>query len=140
MADNHRIHASFRLPDRSYLGVVRRDITRLVESWGFDATDTGRVDIVVAELTSNLLKHTPHGGELLVRAMPGGSEAGDEHVATAVEILCLDRGPGMREPARMLEDGVPTAGSAGEGLGAIRRAADVFDLYTQPNHGTALLV
>lgn len=139
MADNHRIHASFRLPDRSYLGVVRRDITRLVESWGFDATDAGRIDIVVSELTSNLLKHTPQGGELLVRALPGDSEEGDGRVVLAVEIIALDHGPGMREPARMLEDGVSTAGSAGQGLGAVRRASEVFDLYSHPSHGTALL-
>ncbi len=140
MADNHRIHASFQLPDRSYLGVVRRDITRLVESWGFDAADTGRIDIVVAELTSNLLKHTLHGGELLVRALPGDSETPPPLTATAVEIIALDTGPGMRDPVRMLEDGTSTAGSAGQGLGAIRRASEVFDLYSHPDHGTALLV
>jgi hypothetical protein len=45
----------------------------------------------------------------------------------------------MREPERMLEDGVSTYGSAGEGLGAIRRQSDIFDLYSLPQVGTVIV-
>lgn len=128
------LHHAFPVPDRSYLGLVRRDVTRLAESWRLDEATVGRLNIVVAELTSNLVKHVPQGGQLLVAPLPDATGA-----PVGVEVIALDAGPGMREPARMMQDGVSTYGSAGEGLGAIRRQADAFDLYTQPGQGTALL-
>lgn len=91
----------------------------------------GKVNIIVSEMLTNLEKHTTQGGELLVKAI-GKPIKG-------IEIISLDNGPGMADPERMLEDGVSTYGSAGEGLGAIRRQSDVFDLYSQPQVGTVIL-
>ncbi|RDC58752.1 SpoIIE family protein phosphatase [Adhaeribacter pallidiroseus] len=45
----------------------------------------------------------------------------------------------MSDPKRMLEDGTSTYGSRGEGLGAIKRVADEFDLYSRRESGTVLL-
>ncbi|WP_161888440.1 ATP-binding SpoIIE family protein phosphatase [Pontibacter russatus] len=124
-------HQRFLVPDKTYSSMARRDIARLTESYGFSAPDTGRVNIVISELVSNLAKHTSGGGELLVR--PVGSPV------AGLEILCLDNGPGMADPARMLQDGFSTYGSAGEGLGAIKRQSDEFDLFSQPGVGTVVL-
>jgi hypothetical protein len=56
-----------------------------------------------------------------------------------VEVLALDTGPGISDIPRALGDGYSTAGTAGEGLGAVRRLSDDFDLYSVPGQGTALL-
>jgi hypothetical protein len=56
-----------------------------------------------------------------------------------VEVLALDRGPGMANAARCMEDGYSTAGSAGTGFGAIRRLSTVFDVYSRQGRGTAVL-
>jgi anti-sigma regulatory factor (Ser/Thr protein kinase) len=127
-------HQRFALTDRSFAYTLKKDIHKLAESLGFSTAQLGRIDIIVSELISNLLKHTPQGGELLANPVFGerGKEAG-------LELLCLDTGPGMRDPQRMLEDGVSTAGSKGEGLGAVRRLSDQFDLFSQPGTGTAVL-
>lgn len=122
-------HQRFVITDRSYANIVKRDITRLAEGLGFSATEVGRINIVVSEMTSNLYKHSPEGGELLVKLTEDG----------ALEIICLDRGPGMRDPQRMLQDGNSTAGTAGEGLGAIKRQSHTFDMYTHTESGTVLL-
>jgi anti-sigma regulatory factor (Ser/Thr protein kinase) len=127
-----RAHQSFLLTDRSFLNTVRKEIHRLADSYGFNETALGKIDIVVSELSSNLVKHTTVGGELLVKPVSRGGVPG-------IEILCLDSGPGMAEPGRMLEDGVSTVGSQGEGLGAVKRLADEFDLYSQPGTGTVVL-
>ncbi len=125
-------HQSFLLTDRSFLNTVRKEIHRLAESYGLSAVMLGKVDIVVSELTSNLVKHTTNGGELLVKAV-------SRHGVAGIEMLCLDTGPGMADPTRMLEDGVSTVGSQGEGLGAIRRLSGEFDLYSQAGSGTVVL-
>lgn len=127
-----RAHQSFLLTDRSFLNTVRKEIHRQAETYGLGESALGKIDIVVSELTSNLVKHTTGGGELLVKPVSRGGVAG-------VEILCLDTGPGMAEPERMLEDGVSTVGSQGEGLGAVKRLADEFELYSQPGSGTVVL-
>jgi hypothetical protein len=55
-----------------------------------------------------------------------------------MEILALDRGPGIANLSASLRDGYSTAGSLGAGLGALSRLSPGFDVYTQPGHGTAL--
>ena len=115
-------HQRFSLADRSFANIVKRDITRLAESHGFSPSEVGRINIVVSEMASNLLKHSPQGGDILVKYTTDN----------ALEIICIDSGPGMKDPQRMMQDGSSTAGTAGEGLGAIVRQSHTFDMYTQP--------
>lgn len=117
--------------DNSQVGEARRVAVRLAESARFDEERTTRVGLIATEAATNLVKHAK-GGELLLRAFEGGGGAG-------VELLAVDRGPGMFNVQRCLEDGFSTAGSSGTGLGATRRLADVFDLYSLPQAGTVLL-
>lgn len=125
-------HFQFLLPDASYLNSVKRDITRLAQNAGFSELEIGKINIVVSEMASNLVRHVPPGGEMLVRLINDKNQNG-------IEIISLDVGPGMAEPNRMQEDGVSTFGSAGEGLGAIKRQSDFFDLYSQVDTGTIVL-
>ncbi|CAN5857995.1 serine/threonine protein kinase [soil metagenome] len=129
--DVNQPHHRFAVTDRSFASVVKREVARLAEGFGFSPADLGKINIVVAEMVSNLAKHATQGGELLVK--PLGKPV------QGLEILALDNGPGMANPLYMLEDGVSTYGSAGEGLGAIKRQASVFDLYSQPGVGTVVL-
>ncbi|WP_276496497.1 ATP-binding protein [Pontibacter litorisediminis] len=124
-------HQRFLIPDKSYASIAKRDIARIAESVGMSANEVGRLNIVVAEMVSNLAKHAAQGGELLVR--PLGAPA------DGIEVICLDSGPGMADPSKMQEDGVSTFGSAGEGLGAIKRQSDMFELYSQQGVGTIIL-
>jgi anti-sigma regulatory factor (Ser/Thr protein kinase) len=129
--DVNQPHHRFVLSDRSFSGVAKREVARLAEGLGFSPADLGKINIIVSEMVSNLGKHATRGGELLVK--PIG------HPVRGLEIMALDNGPGMANPLYLMEDGVSTYGSAGEGLGAIKRQADVFDLYSQPGVGTVVL-
>ncbi|WP_114779465.1 ATP-binding protein [Botryobacter ruber] len=122
-------HQRFLLTDKSFANIIKRDITRLAESEGFSPADVGKINIIVSEMVSNLLKHTPQGGELLVKPI-------ENH---GLEIICLDSGPGMSDPVRMLQDGTSSVGTAGEGLGAIKRQSNEFDLFSCPGCGTVIL-
>jgi anti-sigma regulatory factor (Ser/Thr protein kinase) len=124
-------HYRFAVPDRSYASLTKKDITRLAESFALPEAAIGRINIIVSEMLTNLEKHTTNGGEVLVKAI-GKPIRG-------IEIICMDNGPGMSDPDRMLEDGISTYGSSGQGLGAIKRQADEFDLYSQPKVGTVIL-
>jgi anti-sigma regulatory factor (Ser/Thr protein kinase) len=119
------------LEDASQVGVARRVASELAWTLGFDETTVGRVALAATEAATNVLRHARRGEMLLGTAAAGGGEA--------VEILALDRGPGMSNVERCFEDGYSTAGSAGTGLGALRRLASTLDVYSRPG-GTALLV
>ncbi|AKD05233.1 ATP-binding protein [Pontibacter korlensis] len=124
-------HQRFLIPDKSYANIAKRDITSIAERMGMSANEVGKLNIVVSEMVSNLSKHAAQGGELLVRSLGLPTEG--------IEVICLDNGPGMSDPVKMQEDGVSTFGTAGEGLGAIKRQSDVFDLYSQQGVGTVIL-
>lgn len=125
-------HFFYPVTEKSQIGEARRRISELVEQMGFGSTATERVAIIVTELATNLLKHAGEG-ELVVRIL--GQDG-----APGLEILALDRGPGMANMAACLRDGYSTTGSLGQGLGAIQRLSSYFDLYSAPGLGAALLI
>ena len=101
------------------------------ETAGLDREDVYRAGIVATELATNLVKHAA-GGEILVRSLrstPSGE----------IEIIAIDRGRGMADVSRSIADGHSTAGSPGNGLGAVTRLSDEFDIYSQPGRGTVVL-
>ncbi|HWE50764.1 MAG TPA: ATP-binding SpoIIE family protein phosphatase [Bryobacteraceae bacterium] len=112
---------------------ARRSAVRMANEAGFNEVRAGEVAIVVTEACTNILKHAG-SGEILLRFAEEGTSNGTE-----LEILSLDRGPGMASIDRCLQDGYSTAGSPGQGLGAIRRLADESDFYSLAGSGTAIL-
>lgn len=122
-------HQRFVLQDKTFANLVKRDITRIAESYGFAETEVGKINIIVSELISNLFKYTPKGGEILIKPIENNG----------IEIISLDNGPGMSDTQRMMRDGTSTSGTAGEGLGAIKRLSIDFDIYSQPGLGTIVL-
>jgi anti-sigma regulatory factor (Ser/Thr protein kinase) len=118
------------IDDSSKVGEARRAAQTLA-SFEFDAELAGKVAIAATELANNLLRHAG-GGELLVQTL------GTEDDAT-VELLAIDRGPGMADVARCMTDGYSTAGTPGTGLGAVRRLANEFDIYSVAGAGTVVM-
>lgn len=122
---------SVAVTEPTHAAEVRRAAVSAAHAQGFDVTDSGRVAIVASEAASNVLKHGG-GGQVLIGSF-------DDPCGSGVEIMALDQGRGILNIAAALTDGFSTAGSAGNGLGAIRRMADVFDIASWPENGTALL-
>lgn len=119
----------FLVGESSAVGEARRAAVQLAEALGFDETECGKVALVVAEAAKNLVRHAEGGGEIILQASENG----------VLDILALDKGPGMANIAACLRDGYSTAGTPGTGLGAIARLSPVFDIFSQRPGGTALL-
>ena len=118
--------------DPSGAGEARRRVTALAHALGFGETDAGRAALAATEAATNLAKHARGGGVVIVRPCGRGPARG-------VELLSVDRGPGMRSVGDALRDGFSTAGSPGTGLGALQRMSDEFDLFSTEGQGTVLL-
>lgn len=117
--------------DQSQIASSRRAAENLAHALGFDELRAGRVALVATEMASNILKHATNG-HLLVTKFADGTGNG-------IELLAMDKGPGIGDVARAIEDGYSTVGTPGTGLGAIRRQADIFDLYSRPGAGTVVM-
>jgi len=120
----------FPIEEASQVGNARRAATEMASKLGFDAEQAGKLALAVTEASTNILKHAQQG-RVLLRPIDSGT-------AIAIELLALDRGPGIANLAASLRDGHSTAGSPGTGLGALARLSSSFELFTQPNRGTAL--
>jgi anti-sigma regulatory factor (Ser/Thr protein kinase) len=114
-------------------GEARRVASALAERAGFDEVGRGRVALVATELAANLVLHAG-SGELVISIVPGSGGVGQ-----GIEVLSLDKGGGMADFLRCLADGYSTSGTPGNGLGAVSRAADSFEVHTATGKGSALL-
>jgi anti-sigma regulatory factor (Ser/Thr protein kinase) len=126
-------HVSISIPiaEMSGVGEARRVAMSLARSLQFSESDAGRVGVVVTEAATNIVQHARHG-EILLR--PYAFQA-----PPVLELLALDKGPGMENVAEAMRDGFSTGGSRGVGLGAIARLATTFEVFSSPGLGTALL-
>ena len=117
--------------ERSQIAEARWRALDAAARANLDDVDGARLGLIATEAASNLVKHAG-GGEILVGPVPAERGIG-------VDLIAIDRGRGIANVEQALVDGFSTAGSAGTGLGGIRRQADRFDLFSVPNEGTVLV-
>lgn len=122
-----RRYLKFNVEDSSISGEIRRNLATWAQELGFDEIQTGGISIVVNELSTNILKHAKRG-EIICTIC-------DE----SISILAIDKGPGIGDVLSALKDGFSTHGTAGNGLGAIRRLSTRFDLFSAVDKGTVVL-
>ena len=123
------LHAAFPMEDPSRVGAARRHAAQLAADCGFDEVEAGRLALVVTELATNLVKHAQKG-RLWIMGRPAQRE---------VEVIAIDHGPGIPDLDRSLGDGYSTAGTPGTGLGAVRRLAQHFDVFSHMPGGTIVV-
>lgn len=121
------MYLRFKVTDSSSTGEIRRQATNIGQDLNFNEVKVGKIAIVVNELGTNILKHSGEGEIILVKNK------------SSLEIIAIDRGPGMKNVNECLKDGFSTQGTQGTGLGAIRRLSSYFDIYTKENQGTIVL-
>lgn len=117
--------------ESSQTGEARRRAQEFAEDLRLDETRCGQVALATTEIATNLVKHAGSGHVLFQRLQHNG-EAG-------MRVTGVDRGPGIAEITKALADGHSSFGSMGSGLGAIRRLADEFSIYSVPGAGTVIV-
>jgi anti-sigma regulatory factor (Ser/Thr protein kinase) len=124
-------HLRIPVSDESGIGECRRSARRLADGYQFDEVTAGRISIIVTELAANIVRHAGHG-EMLLQVL-------DDGVTPELEVLAIDQGPGMQDVDECLRDGYSTAGTAGQGLGAVARLSNSFDLFSIAGQGTVVM-
>jgi anti-sigma regulatory factor (Ser/Thr protein kinase) len=116
--------------EASGVAEARRAAAALARSLEFGETAAGELALAVTEAASNIAKHAREGAVVL-RALERAGGAG-------VEVLAIDKGPGMADVAASMRDGHSTTGTPGSGLGALRRRATALEVWSRPGSGTLL--
>lgn len=126
-----RAPLSCAVHDDSEIGTARRRAQVLATDIGFNESDGARVALATTELATNLVRHG-RGGVLYVRSF-------SVDAAPTVEILSVDSGPGMVNVEACMRDGFSRGGTSGSGLGAVKRLAAEFDIYSEVGKGCVTL-
>lgn len=122
--------AVFLIDDRSQIGTARRAAADMAALLDFDETQAGKLGLAITESGTNIIKHAGNG-RLLIRALESVGIGG-------MEVIALDKGPGIADLNSSLRDGHSTSGSMGGGLGALSRLTTDFQVFTQTGRGTAV--
>jgi anti-sigma regulatory factor (Ser/Thr protein kinase) len=126
------VETTVRIDDHSSIAEARRAAAALGHSMGLTPELLAQASLVISELCTNILKYADRGDLLLGTLCANGTAYG-------LDIVALDRGQGIANLDAAFKDGFSTGGSLGIGLGTMRRAAAVFDVYSTPGGGTALM-
>src|SRR3972149_2999243 len=91
-----------------------------------------RLLTVVSELARNIVVHAK-GGKVSVFK----TRAGDK---TGLKVVFEDKGPGIPDIERALQEGFSTVGSMGIGLKGAKRLVDESDIKSFPGKGTTVTI
>jgi anti-sigma regulatory factor (Ser/Thr protein kinase) len=116
--------------DSSQVGHARRQAVAMASVMGFSEVRQGQLGIIITEAAGNIAAHAQQGEIVLTPWQFRGS--------SGIDVLALDSGKGIADIGRSLEDGYSTAGTPGQGLGAMSRLSSALQIYSSSGNGTAL--
>jgi serine/threonine-protein kinase RsbT len=124
--------AEFRCAIRTETDVRRvvLESTRYSQETGFEEAPSLMIATAVSELARNILKYAGSGDIRLRRVQGQGSRG--------IEIVAVDRGPGIADTEAAMCDHVSTGGTLGLGLPGVRRLMDEFSLDSTLGEGTCV--
>jgi serine/threonine-protein kinase RsbT len=102
----------------------------LASKVGFSDTDLTLIATAISEIARNMIEHAT-GGEIEFALVKDHGRAG-------LFVVARDRGPGIPDIERALEDGYSTGKGLGLGLPGARRLMDEFSIQSQVGVGTTV--
>ncbi|MGE0453584.1 MAG: ATP-binding protein [Vicinamibacteria bacterium] len=128
-ADDPRIDAAL-VPISSAADIVsaRQRGRELAARIGFSGSDLTVIATAISELARNIVEYAKRG-TIEVSLARRGSRLG-------LQIVARDKGPGIRDVARALQDGYSTGKGLGLGLPGVRRLMNELEIDSKAGHGT----
>jgi len=105
---------------------------RIAKMIGFDHIICKMIATAVSELARNIIKYA-HKGKILINSLEKDGRLG-------IEIVCQDRGPGIPDVKKAMEDSYSTSGTLGLGLPGIKRMMDDVEIESVVNQGTKVII
>ena len=125
-----RVHATIAIASDLDIVEARMAARRLASEVGFRETDLVMIATAVSEVARNILEYAGHG-EVVLSFAHNGARRG-------VEVIARDRGPGIANISRAMQEGFTTARGLGLGLPGSRRLMDDFEIASKVSMGTTV--
>jgi len=98
---------------------------------GFKPHQQYMIATAVSELATNIIRYAEKG-EITLRKIENNDKIG-------MEIIAEDKGPGIEDIKKAIEDNFSTSKSLGLGLPGVKRLMDEFMVDSQRNVGTRIV-
>ena len=99
---------------------------------GFGAVDQARITTAISELARNIYLYA-RAGEVTIERINKDEKVG-------IRITAADKGPGINDLRKAMEDGYSTSGGLGAGLPGVKRLMDTMDIQSSVGNGTIVIV
>ncbi len=111
--------------------VTARSVAReIARAQGFGPVDQARIATAVGELARNIFIYAKTG-QVVVRGLEQAGRKG-------IEIVCEDKGPGIEDVDRAMQEGFSTSGGMGMGIPGARRLMSELSIRSRPGAGTTV--
>ncbi|MBM7679292.1 serine/threonine-protein kinase RsbT [Gracilibacillus alcaliphilus] len=102
----------------------------LAKDLGFGTVDQARITTAISELARNIYLYAG-SGQIMFEIVEDLNKKG-------LKIIAVDKGPGIQDVSKVMEDGFSTSGGLGAGLPGVKRLMDYFDIDSAPDKGTVI--
>ncbi|MER1990057.1 MAG: anti-sigma regulatory factor [Solibacillus isronensis] len=99
---------------------------------GFGAVDQARITTAISELARNIYLYA-RAGEVTIERISNEEKVG-------LRIIAADKGPGISNLKKVMEDGYSTSGGLGAGLPGVKRLMDTMDIQSTVGSGTTIVI
>src|SRR5262245_18645911 len=112
---------------------VRQVVREWATAVGFSLVDQTKIITAASELARNVLNQGGGNGSVRLEALNDDRRCG-------LRLVFEDRGPGIADIERALQDGFSTGNGLGLGLGGAKRLSNDFDIQSAPGQGTRIAI
>ncbi|QPC48192.1 anti-sigma regulatory factor [Mangrovibacillus cuniculi] len=111
--------------------VAARQLGRNVaKELGFGTVDQARITTAISELARNIYLYA-EDGQICIQKLEQATKKG-------MMVASIDKGPGIGDLRKVMEDGFTTSGGLGAGLPGVRRLMDEFSIESDLGKGTTI--
>jgi len=112
--------------------LARQRVRLQAQETGFSLLNQTRLVTAVSELARNIVVHAK-GGKVSVFKTRAGDRMG-------LKVVFEDKGPGIPDIEKAMQEGFSTVGSMGIGLKGARRLVDEFHIKSSRGEGTIVTI
>lgn len=123
-----QVHVRIQSP--ADIVTARQQGRALALQTGFSSGDLTIIATAISEVARNILEYATEGEITLTRVQEAHKHG--------VEIIAIDRGPGIPDVATVMRDGYSSGKGLGIGLPGARRLMDEFEITSEVGKGTTV--
>ncbi|PLT31294.1 anti-sigma regulatory factor [Peribacillus deserti] len=109
---------------------ARQKGREISKKMAFGSVDQVRITTAISELARNIYLYAG-SGEITLEELADGHKAG-------IKVAAVDKGPGIADIKKVLEDGYSTSGGLGAGIPGVKRLMDEFTIDSVFGEGTTI--